>query len=88
MDIPVQYAGPADHPQLAPDGKNDDLDILTAHPHPDYRAPIVRSGRVPQSVVRNLLRMTAYANDPEAPETFKALYRGIVWELDKQNSAV
>jgi hypothetical protein len=87
MDIPVQYATAKDHPALPPDGEND-VDILTAHPHPDYRAPIVRSGRVPQSVVRNLLRMTAYANDPEAPETFKALYRGIVWELDKQNSAV
>lgn len=89
VDIPVQYATPSDHPQMPPDGQNDNLDILTAPPHPDYQSPLVPQTQpnvVPQTVVRNLPRMMAAANDPDAPETVKALYRSIVFELERQRS--
>jgi hypothetical protein len=87
MDIPVQYATEADHPQLPPDGQNDNLDILTADPHPAYTPPLVNRtgpGVVPTSVVRNLPRLMAAAMDPEAPESLKALYHSIVFELERQ----
>jgi hypothetical protein len=87
MDIPVQYAGPADHPQLPPDGQNENMDILTAHPNPNYTPPLIPQTQpqvVPASVVRNLPRLMAAARDPDAPETIKALYRSIVFELERQ----
>jgi len=89
LDIPVQYAGPADHPPIPPDGQNDNKDILTAPPHPGYVPPLVPQAtpsQVPQSVVRNLPRLMAAARDPDAPETVKALYNAIVWELNRQQN--
>ncbi len=90
MDIPVNYASPADHPQLPPDGQNDNQDILTAEPHPGYTPSMVQPTSpqvVPASVVRNLPRLMAAANDPGAPETIKALYRSIVFELERQRAS-
>lgn len=87
VNIPVQYATPADHPPLPPDGQNDNMDILTAPPHPDYQPPLVAPTApsvVPQSVVRNLPRLMAAARDPNAPQTVTALYKAIVWELERQ----
>lgn len=87
MDIPVQYATAADHPPLPPDGQNDNLDILTAPPHPGYEPPLVPRAtpqQIPQSVVRNLPRLMAAARDPDAPESVKALYKALVWELERQ----
>ena len=89
MDIPVEYATPADHPQLAPDGQNENMDILTAPPHPGYTPSTVTPTSpqvVPKSVVRNLPTLMAAANDPGAPLTLKALYRSIVFELERQRS--
>jgi hypothetical protein len=87
MDIPVQYATEADHPQLPPDGADDNLDILTAPPHPGYAPnllPRSKPNQIPQSVVRNLPRLQAAAMDPDAPETTKATYKALVWELNRQ----
>lgn len=89
MDIPVAYASPNDQPQLPPDGQNDNIDILTAPPHPNFAPPNIPKSKpqqIPQSVVRNLPRLMAAAKDPDAPETVKALYAGIVWELERQRS--
>jgi hypothetical protein len=87
MDIPIQYATEADHPPLPPDGSDDNLDILTAPPHPNYvpnGLPRSRPNQIPQSVVRNLPRLQAAAMDPDAPETTKATYKALVWELSRQ----
>jgi len=87
MDIPVQYASSADHPTLPPDGQDDNLDILTAPPHPGYTPSLIprsKPSQIPQSVVRNLPRLMAAATDPDAPETVRALYQSLVWELQRQ----
>jgi hypothetical protein len=74
-------------PPEPPDGQDDNLDILTAPPHPGYQPSLVgrsKPNQIPQSVVRNLPRMQAAAMDPDAPETSKALYAHTVWELQRQ----
>lgn len=86
-NIPVQYAGTGDHPPIPPDGQNDNMDILTAPPHPGYQPPVVPQAtpaQVPQSVVRNLPRLMAAAMDPDAPVSVKALYKAIIFELERQ----
>jgi hypothetical protein len=90
IDIPVQYATEADRPQLPPDGQNDNLDILTAPPHPGYQAAGVQRSNpmaVPKSVIRNLPRLMVAARDPDASTTLKALYYSIVWELERQQTS-
>jgi hypothetical protein len=87
MDIPVQYAQPSDHPPLPPDGQDDNLDVLTAPPHPGYVPPLIprsKPNEIPQSIVRNLPRLMAASTDPDAPDTTRALYKGLIWELQRQ----
>jgi hypothetical protein len=87
MDIPVQYAQPSDHPPLPPDGSDDNLDVLTAPPHPGYVPALIprsKPNQIPQSIVRNIFTLQAAAMDPDAPETGKALYKQLLWELQRQ----
>jgi hypothetical protein len=87
IDIPVEYAGPADHPQLKPDGQDENMDILTNHPDPNWSPSVLAPTSpqtVPRSVVRNLPTLMAAANDPGAPMSIKALYRSVVFELERQ----